>query len=417
MTPINLRRLEFELRRIRRIPLPALVGKVAIKLLGLGLGFALLPVTAMLHLAGYRHVTIFTDRIGHLALEPDCLLKEQVLGRIPKRKWIMLAPPGRIANEHLLNYWAPHFFIVRNSLACFLIRNMSHWGLMKHDVGHYARTVGKAQESFLVYSIWGDRAPLLSLTTEDDAWRNDALKQLGLPDNAWFVCVHAREGGYSPTDEELHAHRNSNIENTIPAIQRVVENGGWVIRIGDHSMKPLPPMQNVIDYAHHPLKSPQLDLILCASCKYILGSTSGICLVGGLFGVPSAIANMVPTADLWYGPQDISIPKKIWSEKQGKYLSLQESLQYPHGCFRYARQFAAAGLRLIENSPEDIADLSSEMMSRLSAKNFTVPEDTLTSSMYEAYADERYTSLHSCSHLGAGYFRKHFILADNPANS
>jgi putative glycosyltransferase (TIGR04372 family) len=126
---------------------------------------------------------------------------------------------------------------------------------------------------------------------------------------------------------------------------------------------------------------------------------------------------MVPTADLWYGPQDISIPKKIWSEKQGKYLSLQESLQYPHGCFRYARQFAAAGLRLIENSPEDIADLSSEMMSRLSAKNFTVPEDTLTSSMYEAYADERYTSLHSCSHLGAGYFRKHFILADNPANS
>jgi hypothetical protein len=273
MTPINLRRLEFELRRIRRIPLPTLAGKVATKFLGLGLGLALLPVTALLHLAGYRHVTIFTDRIGHLALEPDCLLKEQALGHIPNRKWIMLAPPGRVANEHLLTYWAPHFLIVRSQAVCFLIACMSRWGLLRYDISHYARVQGRAQESFRIYSTWADRSPMLILNADDCIWRKSALQWLGLPEGAWFVCVHAREGGYSPTDEVLHAHRNSDIENLIPAMKYIVASGGWVVRVGDSSMKPLPTMSNVIDYAHHPLKSPRLDVILGASCKFILGST------------------------------------------------------------------------------------------------------------------------------------------------
>lgn len=83
MMPINHIRLKFELRRIRNMPILTLLGKAASKLLGHILGLLLLPVTALLHLADFRHVTIFTDRIGHLALEPDCLLKEQMLGHIP----------------------------------------------------------------------------------------------------------------------------------------------------------------------------------------------------------------------------------------------------------------------------------------------------------------------------------------------
>jgi putative glycosyltransferase (TIGR04372 family) len=417
MTPINLRRLEFELRRIRRIPLPTLAGKVATKFLGLGLGLALLPVTALLHLAGYRHVTIFTDRIGHLALEPDCLLKEQALGHIPNRKWIMLAPPGRVANEHLLTYWAPHFLIVRSQAVCFLIACMSRWGLLRYDISHYARVQGRAQESFRIYSTWADRSPMLILNADDCIWRKSALQWLGLPEGAWFVCVHAREGGYSPTDEVLHAHRNSDIENLIPAMKYIVASGGWVVRVGDSSMKPLPTMSNVIDYAHHPLKSPRLDVILGASCKFILGSTSGVCFISTLFGISAAIANMVPPADLWYGPRDLTIPKRIWSETRQRLLSLEESIHYPQGCFRYSSQYQEAGLQLIENSPEDIGELVKEMINRLSGKEFDLPDDVLTRSMYKTSLDERYTSFYSCSRLGVGFFRKHSQPIVNRDNS
>lgn len=417
MKPINLHRLEFELRRIQQIPLPVLIGKAVAKLLGLGLGLILLPITALLHLLGYRHVTVFTDRIGHLALEPDCLLKEQALGLLPLRKWILLAPPKRVANEHLLNYWEPHFIVIRSGLGCLLVANMSRFGLMQHDVGHYARVQGLAQESFRIYSTWGNRTPLLALNADDCAWGKAALEQLGLPAGAWFVCVHAREGGYSPVDESLHAHRNSDIENYFSAMQLIVAEGGWVIRIGDASMKPLPIMNNVIDYAHHPMKAPRLDVILCASCKFMLGSTSGISLVSSIFGIPAAIANMTPTADLWYGPHDISIPKRIFSQHQHRNLSLEESLQYPHGCYRYANQYVKAGLVLIDNEPEEIAELTDEMMARLSAEDFELPDDMLARTMYKAFLDERYTSLHSCAHLGASFFRKHSSLAGVPATT
>jgi putative glycosyltransferase (TIGR04372 family) len=412
-------RLRFEAYRIRKLPIPIIVYKAVLKLAGFTLGVATVPVTALLHFQGYRHVNVFTDRIGHLALEPDCLLKEQALGQIPRRKWIMLAPPRRVANEHLLAYWEPHFIIIRSRVGCFLIANMSRFGLMAHDVRHYARVQGLAQESFRIYSKWGDRTPLLTLSADDCQRRESALSQLGLPKGAWFVCVHAREGGYSPIDESLHTQRNSDIESYFSAMRLIVAKGGWVIRIGDASMKQLPIMNNVIDYAHHPMKSARLDIILCASCKFILGSTSGICLISTIFGIPAAIANMVPVADLWYSRRDISIPKRIWSQNQHKYLSLEESLKSPHGYFKYADQYLKARLTLVDNDQEEIADLTKEMIARLGPKEFTLQDDIQTSEIYRAVLDEQCAAFYSCANLATSFFRRHSSIAgilDNKNN-
>lgn len=365
MTPINLHRLKFEWRRIRRIPLLNLLGKMAAKLFSLGLGLLLLPVTAFLHLAGYRHVTIFTDRIGHLALEPDCLLKEQTLGHIPRRKWIMLAAPGRVANEHLLTYWEPHFRIVRSQAACFLIASMSRWGLMRYDISHYVRAIGKAQAAYRIYAEWGSRPPLLQLTKEDETWGSKMLEQLGIPRGSWFVCVHAREEGFSPIDEELHSHRNSRIENVIPAMQEIVGRGGWVIRIGDPTMRPLPAIPQVIDYAHHPLKSDRLDIVLCARASFLLGNTSGIVSVSTAFGIPCALANMVPVSTLWLTEVDISMPKLVWSKRLSRYLRLDELLGSAQANDQYAALYESRGLQVMENSPDDIRDLVREMLDRL----------------------------------------------------
>lgn len=116
-----------------------------------------------------------------------------------REKWIMLAPPGRVANEHLINYWTPHFLIIRNPIACFLIRNMSRWGLMRYDIAHYLRAIGKTQASYRIYAEWSNREPLLKLTTEDGArasrcWRSWACrKTLGS-----FVCNPPKEPAFLP---------------------------------------------------------------------------------------------------------------------------------------------------------------------------------------------------------------------------
>lgn len=191
------------------------------------------------------------------------------------------------------------------------------------------------------------------------------------------------------------------------AIQEIVARGGWVIRIGDSSMTPLPAMPQVIDYVHHPLKSWRLDIVLCAKARFVLGSTSGICLVSSIFGVPAAIANMVPTADRWFRPGDLSIPKLTWSESENRLLSLDESFAYPLGCYRYARQWKDTGLRVVDNSPEDIRDLAVEMMDRLDGRFAVTQVDRQLTQHYRSMMDARYTSHGSAAEIGACFLRKY----------
>ena len=408
-----MRRLDFEYRRIRKLSLTTFALKAALKLLGVCVWFALLPVTALLHLAGYRRVTIFTDRIGHLAIEPDCLLKEQALGKIPARKWILLAPGPRVANAHLLKYWEPHFLVLRNRAACFFAASMSQFALMRHDVSHYVRAIGGTQAAFRIYRDWSKRPPLLQLTRDDIEYGNAALEALGLPQHAWFVCVHAREAGFSPVDEELHRHRNSDIDRTIPAIKEIVRRGGWAIRMGDPSMKSLHPMEHVIDIAHHRLKSDRLDIVLCARARFILGNTSGIALAGTVFGVPCALANMVPMTAMGMAATDISIPKRYWSNRESRCLRLNEALSLRLAGMQHAVSFDESGIRLEENSPDEIRELVVEMLDRLAGVSVEDETDRKLQEQAGALLAEGHYSFGAASRMGARFLRRHLAAKRN----
>jgi putative glycosyltransferase (TIGR04372 family) len=397
----------YEWGRIQKQGIYKLPLKAAKRILSITLWFVLLPLTFLLHLAGYRRVTVFTDRIGHLALEPDCLLKEEALGIIPKRRWFMLAPPERVANHHLLNYWKPLLRVFEGKFICFILESMSRWWVMRYDISHYILAANKAQAAYRIYAQWGDRLPLISLTQEDKEWGEQAIGQLGLPKAAWFICIHVREAGFSPIDEALHSHRNGNIEKTIPAIKEITRRGGWVIRIGDPSMTPLPPLPKVVDYAHHALKSERLDIILCAKAKFILGSTSGIVLVGSLFGVPCAIANMIPMPDLWYNARDISIPKLLWSESLNRYLRFDEVMASPVAQYRYAVLYRGAGIRVEENSAEDILNLTIEMFDRLEGRFVEQGCDEEFFHYLLSQLHDGHYAFGSCARIGTRFLRSH----------
>ena len=56
-----------------------------------------LPATILLHLSGYRRLTVHVARIGHLAAEPDTFLKARALGEVPPAKYFLAAPPAAVA--------------------------------------------------------------------------------------------------------------------------------------------------------------------------------------------------------------------------------------------------------------------------------------------------------------------------------
>ena len=60
------------------------------------------------------------------------------------------------------------------------------------------------------------------------------MSALGVPDGAWYVGLHVREGGYHAEDTgDKSRHRNAQIEDYFPAIKAVTDRGGYVIRLGD----------------------------------------------------------------------------------------------------------------------------------------------------------------------------------------
>lgn len=62
----------------------------------------------------------------------------------------------------------------------------------------------------------------------------------------------------------------------------------------DGSMTPLPAMDRVVDYAHHPERSPELDLFLAARCRFFIGTSSGLALVATVFSRPVLYTNLHP---------------------------------------------------------------------------------------------------------------------------
>jgi putative glycosyltransferase (TIGR04372 family) len=347
----------------------------ALSLLALCLGMLFTPLALVLHVAGFRRLTFITSRIGHLAAEPDCFLKASALGELPKRRWFFVAPARRVANQHMLSYWTRTIPVVRAPIASSFLIGMTSLGLMRYNTRRYVFRYDRSQEIYRINARWGRRGPVLALSEEDTAWGEEMLRALGVPAGAWFVCVHAREPGFSPHDEPVQRYRNSDPEALIPAMREIVRRGGWCVRMGDSTTKRLPPIRGVVDYAHHPLRSERLDVVLCAKARFFLGNSSGPAFVSAAFGRPSLRVNVVPMSALGILPIDLSIPKLYWNTRQRRLCRFDEILGTPAASYRFADQYARDGIELRENSSDEILGATIEMFDRLEGRHVPAADE------------------------------------------
>ena len=400
-------RLRARFERARRGGVVATARELAAKAAVAAGAIVLLPIALVLHVAGYRRVTFLTGRIGHLAAEPDSFLKSRALGELPERRWFFTAPRGSVANEHLLAYWSRHIPVVRHPVACAILKALSGLGLMRFNAGRYVLWLDRSQEIFRINARWAGRAPLLSVDEEDLRWSDEMLESLGIPRGAWFVCVHAREGGFSPQDEATHAHRNASIEALVPAMREIVRRGGWCVRVGDSTTRPLEPAEGVIDYAHHRLRQARLDVLLCARARFFLGNSSGIALVSSAFGVPSALANMVPVSALGVMSFDLSIPKLYRRRDDGRVLRFDEIFGTPAANFRFAHQYVRAGIDVVENTADEILELVVEMFDRIEGRRGAAPDEESLQRPFMSLMRSGDYGYGAASRVGAGFLRRH----------
>lgn len=135
------------------------------------------------------------------------------------------------------------------------------------------------------------------------------LRASGLADERPWVTLHNREAGFR--NSTGHDLRNGDIRNYAGAVRRLVANGYHVVRMGDPSMTPLPPIEGCFDYALSPDKTPALDIALIAGARFHVGCSSGLSLVPLLFGIPTLFLNWHPMHLLPYGARNWIVLKAL----------------------------------------------------------------------------------------------------------
>lgn len=338
---------------------------------------------------------LMITRIGELAQQLDTVVKAQRLGWLPPMHCVLLAPPQRVVNAALLDYWRTSVPVVSDPVLIRsltpLARHLDFDPLRIAVPGH--RVLHKSHAHKLVQRGWEERGhpPLLQLTEahRQEGWRR--IRALGPKDGEWFACLHVREAGYLHEErndpDHPHRMRNADVSSYLPAVRAIVERGGWVVRVGDPSMTPLPEMERVVDYALSDIRSDRMDVFLCASCRFFLGTSSGPAIAAMVFGVPTVMSNMTPMSHTASAAQDIFLPKLLRDRRDGRLLTMAESLRPPFRDLLRGDRLRALGFDVVDNTVEDLADAVVEMMDRLDGRSvYDAEDDDLQAALVALYA-------------------------------
>ncbi len=194
------------------------------------------------------------------------------------------------------------------------------------------------------------------------------FKQLGLPEDAPFICLHAREGGFFNDHQNA---RNSQIFNYLPTLETLASKGFWLVRLGDRSMTRLPVMKQVIDYPFSPVKSGALDLYLMKHCQLFVGCQSGPGDLAMLFQKKMVLVNLID----WISSMPIllnglAIFKHVFTKGIGEPVPLKDYLQagkYFGGDFNgFPNHFDYQ-----ENTPEEILSVVLEALNENGSTSYS----------------------------------------------
>jgi len=326
------------------------------------------------------------SRFGELSHAVDVYIKARKLGLTPKVKAILTTRSEWVCNKVLLEYWHEQhpgeITILTDPVDVAEMEETYERCELDMHIFRLAddRVLHTNWASPEIWALWEDAGggPLLKLRDDHRQKGADWLQQRGMPKDAWFAALHVREPGYhaeTGSTWDDNQHRDGRIEDYLQTIKAITDRGGWVVRIGDPSMTPLPDMAQVIDYAVSTDRAEELDIFFCAAAKFMVAVSSGGLAVANVFGTPIVGVNMFPPGDPPFSHRDLYIPKLFRRRDTGKYLNAAEMVAPPRRLMQSPRYYEEHGLEVISNTPEEIREAVEEMMARLNGEFHMTDDD------------------------------------------
>ncbi len=307
-----------------------------------------------------------SDRIGHFSSDTEAYFQERQCSSGPKLIDIIECPYP-VCNTQLELMWRRTFFILpRYVLGVKSLERCCRF-LTKSDL-HSVNWYDRSSQ----YKLFIDTLPALSFTNEEKSRAKLALRELGIPLDAEWICIHNRDSAYLEATfggrYAYHDYRDSDIHSMFSAAEELAARGYYVVRVGSIVKSPMCSSNpQIIDYASCSFRNDFLDIYLLAHAKFFLGNDSGIGNVPMIFRRPIAMTNYLLLENFYikdYEPW-LFIPKRIMDPVKGRFLTLREILQAGLGNADKTEVFTAAGVELVSNSSAEILDLAVELDERI----------------------------------------------------
>lgn len=310
---------------------------------------------------------LISSRIGHFAGNIELYLCEKDAGiNTPKQKYIDLFyfQYKPICNHQLARMWKRILYIGPELLLA-PIRKVNKllpsWEV--HEIGQ------NTQHDRDVHNLLDQYPHHLEFTDQEKNSGIKGLRELGIPEKASFVCLFVRDSAYLNTQfgsgYSYHDYRDCDIQNYVLAAEELANLGYYVIRMGaavNQLLKSDHP--KIIDYAGKGLRTDFMDIYLGYKCEFCISSSAGWDSVPScLFRKPTIFTNVVPIGLLLtFSSKFLLTTRRYIDSKLHRELTLAEIFDTGVGFFSRASQYKNAGITLIENTPQEIKDVVTEMV-------------------------------------------------------
>ena len=223
----------------------------------------------------------------------------------------------------------------------------------------------------------------IHFTYDEKIKGKDWLLNNNIPSNAKIILLMVRDNAYLKYETsvyhcEKHKYRDCDINNFIAVAEELANMGFYVIRMGFHvnealnSTHPL-----VIDYAKNGMRNDFMDIYLSSICKFIISTGYGAeAPAAWCFRKPRVIVNQCPTGILQtWSNKDLLLTKHHILQHENRELMLSEIFSEGVGYCMDTQCYIDKHIKLKENTPNEICDITMEMVSRLDGSWNPEPED------------------------------------------
>src|SRR3990167_7302010 len=235
------------------------------------------------------------------------------------------------------------------------------------------------------YDVWNfhkkGKNQFIFFSEEEKCVGNQLKCQLGIHADKPFVCLLVRDAAYVKNimpDSAWHNEnfRNADINNYIPAIQFLIEQGFYVVRMGKYVEKKIDiGNSRFIDYSTHSLKSDFMDIFLSGHCTFFITTSCGLDSVPRILNRPVITTNAIYFQEKCYVDWTFIVYKNIVCKKTNQLVPYHEIFKdYAHftlsGKYTNHRdpimqEWARKSWEFVDNTPDEILGVVKEMLAYL----------------------------------------------------